>query len=596
MQTLEFDVKAALSVYANARPFVTFEDQATREFIAAIRPRWPPPPAHRLDNELLLEVYGRIKKKVDYYLASESQINLVMDESTNIRQHRILNCCINTKLGSFHLRSIDLQSKTMSAEQHLEEFKGIVKDLVGNSPERLNSVATDTCSTMRAFWQLLHQEPEYSHVFSVPCEAHGLQLLIKDLVSLPEIEKTFNKAQDIVSYFRFSPKRYGYLRILQKELTGKEHALVLAVITRWGTQYRLLKSVFSQRPVLQRYIVTTSEDPCEIKSIIEDAEFWNSCYSLSGLFEPIHKAQVESESVSARIHEVLPTWRRLKAHLDAFAAGNAEVQKYMTEGWPQRLEKQVLPLHYLAFYLQPQYVGIALGDKATGMVLRAFKTYAGGSYVELLKEFYCFRNKEFPYGSNGNSWLHAGDSELFWRLYSGSTGKLAKLALRVLQTPSNSVPSERAFSTEKLIHTKLRNRLTEVRVEMLTFIHVNYRVLTRIESDIRNPELLSDDALIALEDELIHMITANDAENIGNNLKAIDKRLQTPESSRNVSVAAELRRQTEKSAAALSRLQLIMETPVSRTDMPETALRGILPPPSAGTPRKRGRPRKQVEN
>jgi hAT family C-terminal dimerisation region len=54
---------------------------------------------------------------------------------------------------------------------------------------------------------------------------------------------------------------------------------------------------------------------------------------------------------------------------------------------------------------------------------------------------------------------------------------LAPLAIRILTTTANSVPSERAFSTMKLQHTKLRNRLSPTRVEKLVFIHINRRIL-----------------------------------------------------------------------------------------------------------------------
>ena len=39
------------------------------------------------------------------------------------------------------------------------------------------------------------------------------------------------------------------------------------------------------------------------------------------------------------------------------------------------------------------------------------------------------------------------------------------------------MPSERAFSTQNLIHTKTRNRLDAQRVDKLTYVHINKRVL-----------------------------------------------------------------------------------------------------------------------
>jgi hAT family C-terminal dimerisation region len=67
---------------------------------------------------------------------------------------------------------------------------------------------------------------------------------------------------------------------------------------------------------------------------------------------------------------------------------------------------------------------------------------------------------------------------MFWTSIKDDAPTLANLAIRILSTAANSVPSERAFSTMKLQHTKLRNRLLPSRVDKLVFIHINRRILT----------------------------------------------------------------------------------------------------------------------
>jgi hypothetical protein len=58
---------------------------------------------------------------------------------------------------------------------------------------------------------------------------------------------------------------------------------------------------------------------------------------------------------------------------------------------------------------------------------------------------------------------------------------IAPIARRLALTPSNSVPSERAFSILNLLQNKLRNCLTNQRVDKLQFIYLNERVLQRAE-------------------------------------------------------------------------------------------------------------------
>lgn len=54
---------------------------------------------------------------------------------------------------------------------------------------------------------------------------------------------------------------------------------------------------------------------------------------------------------------------------------------------------------------------------------------------------------------------------------------MATLAIRLITTPANSVPSERAFSVQNMIHTKLRNRMGAVKAAKLVFIYINSRAL-----------------------------------------------------------------------------------------------------------------------
>jgi hAT family C-terminal dimerisation region len=93
-------------------------------------------------------------------------------------------------------------------------------------------------------------------------------------------------------------------------------------------------------------------------------------------------------------------------------------------------------------------------------------------------ELYYFRNKRGAFKANARCWKHTNENWMFWTSIKDDAPTLAKLAIRILSTAANSVPSERAFSTMKLQHMKLRNRLLPSRVDKLVFIHINQRILT----------------------------------------------------------------------------------------------------------------------
>jgi hAT family C-terminal dimerisation region len=93
-------------------------------------------------------------------------------------------------------------------------------------------------------------------------------------------------------------------------------------------------------------------------------------------------------------------------------------------------------------------------------------------------EFVGFRNRETPFQPSKWCWDHIEDPRNFWKMVSTEDSKfLRRLAMRIFATPANSVPSERAFSAQNFIHTKLRNSLHPSRVDKIVFIYMNSRVL-----------------------------------------------------------------------------------------------------------------------
>lgn len=49
---------------------------------------------------------------------------------------------------------------------------------------RVNSLTTDICNLMHALWKILKKNPRLEHIFYAPCDSHGIQLLIKDILSI----------------------------------------------------------------------------------------------------------------------------------------------------------------------------------------------------------------------------------------------------------------------------------------------------------------------------------------------------------------------------------------------------------------------------
>ena len=106
---------------------------------------------------------------------------------------------------------------------------------------------------MFSIWEELRKSPDLRHCLCIPCDSHGIQLLVKDILAVSSLKAILSQAQSIVKAFKKSPLQYARLRNFQIAVYSKQEALCLSVITRWGTQFGLMNSVYKNMEALRRY-------------------------------------------------------------------------------------------------------------------------------------------------------------------------------------------------------------------------------------------------------------------------------------------------------------------------------------------------------
>jgi hypothetical protein len=237
-----------MAIYMNARPFSAVADDYSQIMMRRGFANFTPPSRKALANEWLDLCYDEVKMEARATWLNEEYINTIMDESTDISGNRIISLSFVTRLGPFYVETEACGANTQSAEYLAEWYKAKVINVLG--PEqwwRANSLATDTCNTMRA---VLQHDPDTQHLLFVPCDSHGLQLLIKDILETFPYNRILEKAADVVSFFRRAKKQMAILR----EHQTVPSTFVLSVITRWGTQQGMMASVKRNKDSLRRYI------------------------------------------------------------------------------------------------------------------------------------------------------------------------------------------------------------------------------------------------------------------------------------------------------------------------------------------------------
>lgn len=242
--------RAGMAVFMNNLPFNHYENQYVRDHLYHINSKYFVPDHKALSGHILNECYGTVYNKVAKQLQAARWLNFYTDESNNIRRQRVINFLAHappgcgTDGGCFYINSEINGSKTMDAGAQLEYVLRQARIATDGELWKMNSLATDTCSSMRSLWQKIQAHPELKHVFVVPCDSHGIQLLMKDIFQVPWWKKLMRKAQLVVRTFRAAHKEYQVLQEIEIATLGKRIALVLHCITRWGTQVGLLDALY----------------------------------------------------------------------------------------------------------------------------------------------------------------------------------------------------------------------------------------------------------------------------------------------------------------------------------------------------------------
>ena len=190
---------------------------------------------------------------MDEMISSLPNLNVVTDESSNIRSARICNVSIHTPSGAIHYISEDIRAKQMNAIAVAQWLRNHILSLSNGDGSRINSIITDTCKLMFSMWSEMQKFVELKHVLFIPCDSHGLQLLVKDLLKILTFKNIMNKVQTVIKSFRSSLLQYAHLREFQLQYNKQHQSLMLSVITCWGTQYRLIQSLLDSKDVIKRY-------------------------------------------------------------------------------------------------------------------------------------------------------------------------------------------------------------------------------------------------------------------------------------------------------------------------------------------------------
>jgi Protein of unknown function (DUF 659) len=169
---------------------------------------------------------------VDTEIDKEDQLNVCFNGSSNINYQRICNISVTTKKGAFYYHNTALGLNTAGAVYTADKVIKALNIVTRNRLSRINSISADTCNIILSSFNQISSRPGLKHCFFIPCDPHGLQLLIKDILSYSVYAITVHAASQIIDHFHYADKQYQIFKEIQQRFSGKNHVLVSAAFTR----------------------------------------------------------------------------------------------------------------------------------------------------------------------------------------------------------------------------------------------------------------------------------------------------------------------------------------------------------------------------
>ena len=524
------DMLLGYTIFAGGLPFGTFDKRSKPDawqLLHELNKAYKIPERHTVAEKLLPACYAEVQGQVQCFLSDISLLNFVMDESDDKARRRIANLSVTTPAhGSFFIKNFHTEDNSQSVDFLKDLMVPEILNTCNGDLTRCNSLCTDICSTMRSLHEKMAADQQFADTFFILCDTHSIQLLVKRILELPAFVPLLRQAQLIATGFSKSRLQLDILRVKQQELyDGKTFAIVLSVMTRWGTQYDLFASLKRSKDALRAY----ASDPrasmivkkVNIKDWLLSSTFWNRVEDMLEVLTPLHEAQKSSEADNAHLGHVSDRWLTIKLQLQQLYDRGTfsdlhDVVKH--DGvWAELYNQQITDIHWVAHVLDPVHAADPILPSMQVRIFEFMRKYIhvdSQQWTYVIQHFFDFKNKEglFDRRNPFNIWQEnlIANPRLFWSYGRSISPFLATFAFRIFSTPASSVPSERAFSAMNYVIDTSRASTGVERSDEAIYIYMNRRAFTRAMKTARGTFHLTNEETVQLEDDLMAIMEAKE--------------------------------------------------------------------------------------
>ncbi|GAV87820.1 LOW QUALITY PROTEIN: DUF659 domain-containing protein, partial [Cephalotus follicularis] len=200
---------------------------------------------------------------------------------TDNRQRTLINFLVYCPAGLTFIKFVDASDAVKDVPTLVNLFFEVV-EWVG--PSNAVHMITDNAANYTAAGRLLHKR--YDNIYWSPCAAHCLNLLLKDISSMPYAinHKNLNSITQFNHAIQsIKQKRYGWMEIVRPAMT------------RFAISFITLKSIYDHKPDLalvtskhyRNHKLSRTPKGKSFSSTILDNKFWNDCLIAIKVVAPI---------------------------------------------------------------------------------------------------------------------------------------------------------------------------------------------------------------------------------------------------------------------------------------------------------------------
>ena len=433
-------------------------------------------PCRKSVRALLIEEADRMRTRLIAELSKPKlPVSVAIDGWTNVRHSKITNIVPISMGKAYYWCSLCNNSDKNDADWLFNATYPQLQQLIDNNVPVVALVA-DNESVNNALYSRLKEKLPF--LIRVPCAAHTIQLMVKDILKIPTFAATVQESLQLIALFDKKENR-NKLNVVQSAEETR-YAIVKPNDTRWSSTLYALQRLL----LLKSYI-----NVVEYKS----EAYWNAVAHLSKLLKPFQVATDIIQRDCATLYDTYQQCITLLSQLhnlrDDFDAGLiSNCCSIIQQRWKKQVNQPAtIAAAILSFSSAVKSIPDDVQEEARSFVCKFGAQYlyyykhtqhmkeAEGILMQQMSHFHGNRERFCTLQENINMIRTVSTNQYtmaldVWDQYSM---ELATVAKAIISIPASEAAVERTFSAQSTIHSKKRNLLTDEAVQAELFVKFN---------------------------------------------------------------------------------------------------------------------------